>query len=220
MCQLCNMVGHGASACSKLFNCPKCNKCEGGHRIENCGLKCSYCFGLGHTEECCWKKNGRGFIAFANYLEVLVNDEEATLAKLNQLCGANNNIFSRTKVPRHRILVIAPEIDRNRKVVEEGMATQGKFGNDMITANSKILTHFFKCKISLSLFETILIIPGELEYLEGLVKLAKRRKDEKTQQVTHISLVDAIPAIKKVCVNKNHKSKTLQLTMEVQNGLI
>jgi hypothetical protein len=28
--------------------------------------------------------------------------------------------------------------------------------------------------------ETILIIPGELKYLEGLIKLAKRKKDLET----------------------------------------
>jgi hypothetical protein len=36
----------------------------------------------------------------------------------------------------------------------------------------------------------------------------------------HITIIDEIPTIKKVCVNKNHMSKTLHLTMEVQNGLI
>jgi hypothetical protein len=43
----------------------------------------SYNFGLGHTKEQCWKKNGRGPIVITNYLEVLVDDEETTLAKLN-----------------------------------------------------------------------------------------------------------------------------------------
>jgi hypothetical protein len=42
---------------------------------------------------------------------------------------------------------------------------------------SKILSHFIKGKISLSLMETILMIPGQLEHLESLVKLARRRKD-------------------------------------------
>jgi hypothetical protein len=41
---------------------------------------------------------------------------------------------------------------------------------------SKILSHFVRGKISLTPMETILVIPRELEYLEGLVKLAKRRK--------------------------------------------
>lgn len=45
-------------------------------------------------------------------------------------------------------------------------------------AKSKMLTHFLKGKISLILLETITIVLGELEYLEGLVKLAKRLKDE------------------------------------------
>ncbi len=51
VCQLCNMVGHGAFACSKLSDRPECDACERGHRTKNCGLKCSYCFGLGHTKK-------------------------------------------------------------------------------------------------------------------------------------------------------------------------
>jgi hypothetical protein len=37
------------------------------------------CFGMGHTREQCWKKNWKGPITTTNYLEVLVNDKEATL---------------------------------------------------------------------------------------------------------------------------------------------
>jgi hypothetical protein len=44
-------------------------------------------------------------------------------------------------------------------------------------ARSKILSHFIKGKISLSPMETILMIPKELEHLESLVKLARRKKD-------------------------------------------
>jgi len=40
-------------------------------------------------------------------------------------------------------------------------------------ARSKILSHFIKGKISLSLMETILMILGELEHLESLVRLAR-----------------------------------------------
>jgi hypothetical protein len=43
---------------------------------------------------------------------------------------------------------------------------------------SKIMTHFIKSKISLTPMETILAILGKLEYLERLVKLARRRKNE------------------------------------------
>ncbi len=106
---------------------------------------------------------------------MLINDEEATLAKLNHLCGTKNNIFFGTKVPRCRNLVVGPKINRNKEeVVEEGMATQGKFRNDMSITKSKILTYFLKCKISLSLLKTILTIPSALEYLDDLVKLARR----------------------------------------------
>jgi hypothetical protein len=43
----------------------------------------------------------------------------------------------------------------------------------------KIMFHFVKGKISLTIMETILVIIGELEYMEGLVKLARRKMDVK-----------------------------------------
>ncbi|CAN5967858.1 unnamed protein product [Sphagnum jensenii] len=44
----------------------------------------------------------------ANFLEVLLNDEEATLQQLNKLCGSEN-VFSYTRVPRRRMPVeVAP----------------------------------------------------------------------------------------------------------------
>jgi hypothetical protein len=50
-------------------------------------------------------------------------------------------------------------------------------GNEA-SIKSKILSHFIKGKISLTPMETILIILGELEYLEGLVKLTRRKDVE------------------------------------------
>jgi hypothetical protein len=86
-CQLCRSKEHIASACPKFADIKlKCTKCRGGHKIDNCGLKCSICFGLGHTKDKCWKKSAKGFLATMNFLEVLVDDEEATLAKLNHVC--------------------------------------------------------------------------------------------------------------------------------------
>jgi hypothetical protein len=66
---------------------PKCAKCGSGHKTNNCGLKYSFCFGLGHMEDRCWKKSTKGLPTTTNFLEVLVNDEEATLAELNRICG-------------------------------------------------------------------------------------------------------------------------------------
>ncbi len=45
---------------------------------------------------------------------------------------------------------------------------------------SKILSHFIKGKVSLSPMETVLMIPGELEHLENLVKLARRKRDSES----------------------------------------
>jgi hypothetical protein len=113
-----------------------------------------------------------------NTWRCLLMMKTATLVGLNQLCGAKNNIFSKTKIPKCKNLIVAPEVDISKKeIVEEGIATQGKFGNEMSVAKSKILTHFLKGKISFSPLETILTILGELEYLEGIIKLAKKQKD-------------------------------------------
>ncbi len=52
-------------------------------------------FGMGHTKERYWKKNGKGPTITMNFLEVLVNNEEAMLVKLNRLCIVKNNVFSK-----------------------------------------------------------------------------------------------------------------------------
>jgi hypothetical protein len=81
-CQICKGGNHIATACPR-FNepRPKCAKCGMSHRTKNCGIKCSFCSGLGHSEDKCWKKpkDGRVHSRVANFVEVLLNDEEATL---------------------------------------------------------------------------------------------------------------------------------------------
>jgi hypothetical protein len=81
-CQICKGGNHIATSCPRLNEPrPKCAKCGMPHRIENCGMKCSFCSGLGHLGDKCWKKpkDGKTHFGAANFLEVLLNDEEATL---------------------------------------------------------------------------------------------------------------------------------------------
>ncbi len=44
-------------------------------------------------------------------------------------------------------------------------------------------------------------IHKELEYLEGLVKLAKRKKDEETSK-NHVTTVNNTPVVRRIFVNK------------------
>jgi len=67
--------------------------------------------------------------------------------------------------------------------------------------------------------ETILMIPGELEHLESLVKLAKRRRDSEANE-NHVSMVSAVPTLRKICINKTHRSKTLHLLVEINNYIV
>jgi len=54
--------------------------------------------------------------------------------------------------------------------------------NQDTLVKSKILSYFIKWKIFLSPMEIILMIPGELEHLESLVKLVRRMKDSEATE--------------------------------------
>ncbi len=94
------------------------------------------------------------------------------------------------------------------------------FGIDRdVAVRSKILSHFIKGKVSLSPMETILLILGELEHLESLVKLARRRRDFEVNE-NQVSMGSAVPTLRRICINKNHRSKTLHLLVEVNNYVV
>jgi hypothetical protein len=110
-CQLCKGGDHMATACPRLNETrPKCAKCNMPHRTKNCGIKCTFCAGLGHSEDKCWKKpkDGKSTAGAANFLEVLLDDGAAIEQQLNELCG-NENLFSYTRMPRRRTSIdVAP----------------------------------------------------------------------------------------------------------------
>jgi hypothetical protein len=59
-------------------------------------------------------------------------------------------------------------------------------------------------------------MPKELVYLEGLVKFAKRLKDEELWQAFQVASIYMTPTIRRICVNKTYQNKlTLHLTMEI-----
>ncbi|CAK9192271.1 unnamed protein product, partial [Sphagnum troendelagicum] len=53
----------------------------------------------------------------------------------------------------------------------------------------------------------------------SLVKLARRRRDSETNE-NLVSMVSAVPALRRVCINKSHRSKTLHLLVEVNNYIV
>jgi hypothetical protein len=120
----------------------------------------------------CWKKpkDGTSHSRIANVLEILLNDEKVTMQQLNKLCE-NDNIFSYTRVPGRKMPI---EVASRGILLTPETAGKGIGGNWETSVRSKILSHFIKRKISLSPMETILMILGELEHLESLVRLARR----------------------------------------------
>jgi hypothetical protein len=119
-------------------------------------------------------------------------------------------------VPRRRIPV---------DVVPGGVVPTPEAVGDGVGASrdtsvrSKILAHFIKGKVSLSPMETILMIPGELGHLESLVKLARRKRDSEVIE-NQVSVVSAVLALRKIYINKTHRSKTLHLLVEINNYVV
>jgi hypothetical protein len=218
VCQICQARDHRATTCLRLNEArPKCAKCNMPHRTENCGIKCTFCTGLGHSKDRCWKKprDEKMHTGTTNFVKVLLSDEKATLQQLNRLCG-NEKVFSYTRVPRRRVPVkVAPTTNApSPEVEEEGMKV-----NRETTVKSKILSHFIKGKIAFRPMETVLMIPGELEHLENLVKLARRKKDAELVS-DQVSVVSPVPAIRRICVNKTNKSKAFHLLVEMNRYII
>ncbi len=90
----------------------KCGKCGGGHRAQKCGIRCSFCNGLQHLVDPCWKKKDiKPSNSTANYLEVLVNDEEATFTKRNKICGVNHHLSFGNKIPKKKLLMHVNEVE-------------------------------------------------------------------------------------------------------------
>jgi hypothetical protein len=67
--------------------------------------------------------------------------------------------------------------------------------------------------------ETIMRTFGKLEYLEGLVKLAKRKKIEETGK-NQVVTVNNTHDVRRISVNKTYRGKTMHLLVEINNGVI
>ncbi len=52
-----------------------------------------------------------------------------------------------------------------------------------------------------------------------MVKVARRKKDAKIEGA-QVSMVSAAPTVRRICVNKTHRSKTLHLLVEINNYLV
>jgi predicted aspartyl protease len=122
------------------------------------------------------------------------------------------------RILKRRWPIVANLEEEQEEVIAEDEQRGANLGFEAV-AKSKILFHFIKGKIFLSPMETILVFPGELEYLEGLVKLARRRKDAEGQR-NQIATVHSTPVIQRVNVNKTHRNKTLHLVVEINQVMI
>jgi len=180
-------------------------------------VKCSFCAGLGHSEDRCWRKpkDGKTHPGSANFLEVMLNDEEATLHQLNELCGSEN-LISYTRVPRRRMHV---DVIPATSGPTPNAIIEGTEANREESVRSKILSHFIKGKISLTPMETVMMIPGELKQLESLMKVARKKKDAEAAN-TQVTMVSAVPTLRCLNINKTHRSKTIHLSVEINHYLI
>jgi hypothetical protein len=95
----------------------------------------------------------------------------------------------------------------------------GAGANREESVRSKIQSHFIKEKISLTPMETVMMVPRELEHLENLLKVARKKKDAEAGN-TQVSMVSVVPTLRRLYISKTHRSKTLHLSVEVNQCLI
>jgi hypothetical protein len=63
------------------------------------------------------------------------------------------------------------------------------------------------------------MILGELEHLESLVRLVRRKKDLEATN-NQMFMVFTVSTFRKICINKTHRSKTLHLLVEINNYVV
>jgi hypothetical protein len=160
----------------------------------------------------------KGLLATTNFLEGFLDDEEATMVELNHVCREDQHIFSRVRIPKRKLPIAANPTEEQEEVIAINKQKVANMGSEA-SVKFKIFFHSIKGNITLTPMETILIILGELEYLEGLVKLTRRRKDVEGQR-NQIIAIHSTPTIRKVSVNKTHYSKTLHLVVEINQTMI
>ncbi len=151
-------------------------------------------------EEKCWKKNLKGTTTVINFLKVVVNDEKTTLFELNKICNTNHDLLFGIKMPKKNLPII---LSFARKIIEEMTNEENNETSNVgveVIVRFMILSHFIKGKISLTPMEIILIISSELEYLECLIKLARKQKDVEANKIQMV-VVQKTHVISQVNVN-------------------
>ncbi len=80
-CQICRRRDHVATTCPRLNEAQlRYAKCNMPHWTANSGSEHTFCAELGHSEDKSWKRpnDGRSHFEAANFIKVLLHDEEAT----------------------------------------------------------------------------------------------------------------------------------------------
>jgi hypothetical protein len=97
-----------------------------------------------HCDKCLRHgKDGKAPFVANNYLEVLVDDEDATLEELNKSCATKHDVFTKVKLPRICLLIEVA----NGKVASDHETRHVDINTSSIV-RFKIFMHFIKGKIS------------------------------------------------------------------------
>ncbi len=87
------------------------------------------------------------------------------------------------------------------------------------SSRSKKIHTFHQRQDCIISYWKIISIPKELEYLEILVKVTRRKWNENLKS-SNIIRIKGTPTIRMISSNKSHHSKTLYLLVEISNHLM
>lgn len=178
LCRRCYKPGHRA------LECPDkdllCEKCKGpGHRTVACGVRCGSCKGMGHFDHEC--QNRPASEPHSTHLteRVVVEDEADYLDELAQELNLAET-HTAARLPKRRTpFGTNDQIPRARA---EPVDATGLKGPGDLSEKSKIRAHFMKGRVTLSPLECIMKLPGEMEYLEDLIKAVKKNRNSSKGQ--------------------------------------
>jgi len=222
-CQICKGGDHIATICPRLNEPrPKCAKCGMSHRTENCGMKCSFCSSLGHSEDRCWKKpkDGKSHFGVANFLEVLMNDEGATTTVKDKILKQQPvEEFAKTT----KVNDVVSEYERENGMSpneEQPIAILNEINKGLVvdSAADRIIAELVDAATEVSENDETQVVPKEL--LIGRFKLVEKKTSAiELEEEAKDKIQDVIPEAKDEAQDVIPEQQPVAKLAEATNGI-
>jgi hypothetical protein len=191
------------------------------HRTENYGIKCSFCAGLGHSEDRCWKKpkDGKTHFGAANFLEVLLNDEGATATVKDKIPEQPVKEFAEAT----EVIDVVSEYERENGMSpdeEQPIAILSEINKGLVVDSTadRIIAELVDAATEVSENDETQVVPKEL--LIGRFKLAEKQVSAvELEEEAKDKVQDVIPEAKDEAQDVIPEQQLVAKLAEAINGM-